>query len=101
LKKQDKNSVGKDDIEQIFAIAKIPPKNKIKNLKKEDLNEPKPGKSKPSSEDLKFSDSRGKHSQSKNRKTEKDWGSVYSPDELKIGEGGDTPDCPFDCKCCF
>lgn len=26
---------------------------------------------------------------------------VYSLDELGVGKGGDTPDCPFDCDCCF
>jgi hypothetical protein len=26
---------------------------------------------------------------------------IYSVQEMKIGLGGDTPDCPFDCQCCF
>ncbi|KAG2373294.1 hypothetical protein C9374_012283 [Naegleria lovaniensis] len=26
---------------------------------------------------------------------------VYSTDELKIGKGGNTDLCPFDCDCCF
>ena len=26
---------------------------------------------------------------------------VYSPDELNMGRGGETGDCPFDCNCCF
>lgn len=26
---------------------------------------------------------------------------VYTPEELNIGKGRDTADCPFDCKCCF
>ncbi len=27
---------------------------------------------------------------------------IYSADSLRIGQGaGDTPDCPFDCKCCY
>ena len=26
---------------------------------------------------------------------------IYTTDELKIGKGGDTEDCPFDCNCCF
>ncbi|EEB07170.1 hypothetical protein SJAG_02251 [Schizosaccharomyces japonicus yFS275] len=25
---------------------------------------------------------------------------VYDEDELRIGKGGDTPLCPFDCDCC-
>lgn len=26
---------------------------------------------------------------------------IYSKEDLKIGQGGDTSDCPFDCNCCF
>ena len=26
---------------------------------------------------------------------------IYSAADLKLGQGGDTPDCPFDCDCCF
>jgi hypothetical protein len=26
---------------------------------------------------------------------------IYLDEELKIGLGKDTPDCPFDCSCCF
>ena len=26
---------------------------------------------------------------------------IYTEEELKIGQGGDTADCPFDCNCCF
>jgi hypothetical protein len=26
---------------------------------------------------------------------------VYKAHLLKVGEGGGTPDCPFDCDCCF
>ncbi|PHJ19101.1 hypothetical protein CSUI_007066 [Cystoisospora suis] len=26
---------------------------------------------------------------------------IYSEEELKIGQGGGTPSCPFDCNCCF
>lgn len=25
---------------------------------------------------------------------------IYNEDELKMGQGGDTPLCPFDCDCC-
>jgi hypothetical protein len=32
--------------------------------------------------------------------TEEGW-KVYSYEELKFEEGGDTPDCPFDCDCCY
>ncbi len=26
---------------------------------------------------------------------------VYSTEELNIGTGGNTDQCPFDCSCCF
>ncbi|KEP64651.1 UNVERIFIED_CONTAM: hypothetical protein HHA_306195 [Hammondia hammondi] len=26
---------------------------------------------------------------------------IYTEEELGIGKGGGTPDCPFDCSCCF
>lgn len=26
---------------------------------------------------------------------------IYTPEELNIGKGGNTSECPFDCKCCF
>lgn len=26
---------------------------------------------------------------------------IYSTEDLNIGKGGDTKDCPFDCNCCF
>jgi hypothetical protein len=35
------------------------------------------------------------------RKITEDGLPVYYDSELKIGLGKDTPDCPFDCDCCF
>ncbi|EHY66030.1 hypothetical protein NEAUS04_2245 [Nematocida ausubeli] len=26
---------------------------------------------------------------------------IYTQEELKIGRGGNTPNCPIDCDCCF
>ena len=26
---------------------------------------------------------------------------IYKEKDLKIGKGGNTKDCPFDCECCF
>ncbi|GAA6026699.1 hypothetical protein JCM8202_005620 [Rhodotorula sphaerocarpa] len=46
-------------------------------------------------EEERFRDSRGTRT-----KTE-DGLPIYSTSELKIGLGGDTPLCPFDCECCF
>lgn len=44
-----------------------------------------------------WADSRGKMP----RKKTDDGFNIYSQDELRIGLGGDTADCPFDCKCCY
>jgi hypothetical protein len=38
---------------------------------------------------------------SRNRKKTEDGLPVYYDTELNIGLGKDTPDCPFDCDCCF
>ncbi|KAJ8515269.1 hypothetical protein ONZ45_g7290 [Pleurotus djamor] len=55
-------------------------------------------KSQPDSTNDSFADSRGRGSR---KKTEEGW-AVYKEDELGISnEGGDTPECPFDCTCCF
>ncbi|KDE06218.1 hypothetical protein MVLG_03497 [Microbotryum lychnidis-dioicae p1A1 Lamole] len=47
-------------------------------------------------EELKFRDSRGD-----TRKRTEEGYPIYDTKELKIGLGGGTPDCPFDCQCCF
>ena len=26
---------------------------------------------------------------------------IYKEEELNLGKGGDSPDCPLDCACCF
>jgi len=35
-----------------------------------------------------------------NRKVIDGW-KIYKEEELKIGHGGGTPLCPFDCNCCY
>jgi hypothetical protein len=35
------------------------------------------------------------------RKTTKEGFPIYSLEELKVGLGGGTPDCPFECWCCY
>lgn len=45
-----------------------------------------------------FFDSRGTNS--KRKKTEEGF-NIYHEDELRIGLGGDTENCPFDCTCCY
>ncbi|SPO25457.1 uncharacterized protein UTRI_03123_B [Ustilago trichophora] len=42
-----------------------------------------------------FTDSRGT-----TRKRTEDGLRIFTAEELKLGQGGDTPDCPFDCQCC-
>jgi len=37
---------------------------------------------------------------SKSRKVIDGW-TIYKDHELNIGQGGDTPLCPFDCDCCY
>lgn len=34
------------------------------------------------------------------RRTEEGY-RIYTAEELGIGKGGGTADCPFDCDCCF
>eukprot|EP00299_Pterocystis_sp_00344_P006190 c17976_g1_i1.p1 GENE.c17976_g1_i1~~c17976_g1_i1.p1 ORF type:complete len:104 (+),score=22.12 c17976_g1_i1:36-347(+) len=45
-----------------------------------------------------FFDSRGDGG--KRKRTEEGY-PIYTEEELRIGQGGDTPLCPFDCDCCF
>ncbi|TNV75376.1 hypothetical protein FGO68_gene3754 [Halteria grandinella] len=35
------------------------------------------------------------------RKMTEDGYKIYSLDELNVGKGGDTEQCPFDCECCY
>ncbi|KAK9904167.1 hypothetical protein WJX75_005718 [Coccomyxa subellipsoidea] len=37
----------------------------------------------------------------KARRKDADGFTIYTEDELKVGKGGKTPLCPFDCECCF
>ena len=49
--------------------------------------------------DSDFFDSRGL--KRKTRALTEDGYPIYTPSELKIGMGGGTDLCPFDCNCCF
>lgn len=42
-----------------------------------------------------------KKNDKKKGKKEIDGLKVYTTEELNLGKGGDTPDCPFDCECCY
>lgn len=46
-----------------------------------------------------WTDSKGERR--KRRPTTEEGYPIYSVQEMKIGLGGDTSDCPFDCQCCF
>ncbi|CDH51647.1 predicted protein [Lichtheimia corymbifera JMRC:FSU:9682] len=51
----------------------------------------------PPEDDDSFGDSRGK----KAKRTTEDGYPLYDVKDLRIGEGKDTPQCPFDCDCCY
>ena len=48
----------------------------------------------------KVKDKKDKPKKSGNKYTKEGY-KIYTAEELNIGMGGDTPDCPFDCNCCF
>lgn len=39
----------------------------------------------------------------RDRKNTEEGFKIYTEDELRLGDGkvGETPDCPFDCDCCY
>lgn len=89
-------------LEQIFAKKEVKAKSPLEILREPPLN----GGKKSGQQQTKativndaFFDSRGEFSRKKY--TEEGY-QIYSLTDLKVGEGkGDTPECPFDCKCCF
>lgn len=78
----------KGDLDNLF-------KTKSKAIKKVKKEEPK-AKTVPK----KPADTAGEEKAKPIRYTE-DGLRIYTAEELKIGQGGDTADCPFDCNCCF
>ncbi|KAI9292877.1 DUF1764-domain-containing protein [Neoconidiobolus thromboides FSU 785] len=106
LEKIDKSSItkninSKDNdkfIDDLFSKKKStkPKVDKIVFQEKNTLN----SKQKPIiNEEDDFFDSRG--TKGKRKLTEEGY-PIFDLKELKIGEGeGDTPLCPFDCKCCY
>ncbi|RIA92782.1 hypothetical protein C1645_764061 [Glomus cerebriforme] len=79
------SSTIKQKVEEfVFKVPAIPDKSQSAKRKLE-LND-----------DNGFSDSRG----TKSRKTTEDGLPIFDIKELNIGNGGDTPLCPFDCDCC-
>ncbi|EOB14778.1 hypothetical protein NBO_16g0063 [Nosema bombycis CQ1] len=72
------------DIDDIFKDIEKNRKNTNKQTKTDDLDE----------DDLKYLTN-------KSDRKFIDGLPIYTVEELKIGKGGDTEDCPFDCDCCY
>lgn len=85
------------EIDELFAVAKRPAPSTDDAKIKEKEKEKRPKKV--SKNDLEFTDTRGL--KSKARPLTADGLPIYTAEEMGIGTGGDTPDCPFDCQCCF
>lgn len=85
-----KKKMSKNEIDDIF--------EERKGLKKKDIISAKDENREVKEEevDSTWADSRGE----KRRKTE-DGLLIYNLDELGVGKGGDSKDCPFDCSCCY
>jgi hypothetical protein len=84
-----------NEIDDIFGDAMDKIAKQIKETKASKATEKRAA---PATEDDEFFDSRGLL----NKKRKKvDGVYVYYLDELGVGQGGGTPDCPFDCKCCY
>lgn len=88
--KQSSTKETKDEIDELFATKK--PKTTT------DTQEPSKEQSILADEDD-FTDSRGL--KKKRRPTTAEGFPIYTSIEMKVGLGGDTPECPFDCQCCF
>eukprot|EP01116_Phalansterium_solitarium_P011985 TRINITY_DN27898_c0_g1_i1.p1 TRINITY_DN27898_c0_g1~~TRINITY_DN27898_c0_g1_i1.p1 ORF type:complete len:201 (+),score=54.40 TRINITY_DN27898_c0_g1_i1:573-1175(+) len=93
---------GADDMEDIFSSAGASAKKAKRAPDTSAAQQPKTKKrpAKPVDADETFNpDSRG--TSAKARKTSEDGYKMYRLEELVSTKGGDTPDCPFDCQCCF
>ncbi|KAJ2765966.1 hypothetical protein IWQ57_004566 [Coemansia nantahalensis] len=97
LAKPARSSKKATEIDDIFA-APVPAPVKVVDASAagKPKDQPKQKQNPPADNDG-FADSRGKQS-----KYTDDGMRVFYMEDLRIGEGnGDTPDCPFDCQCCF
>eukprot|EP01128_Nolandella_sp_AFSM9_P004561 TRINITY_DN2062_c0_g1_i1.p1 TRINITY_DN2062_c0_g1~~TRINITY_DN2062_c0_g1_i1.p1 ORF type:complete len:136 (+),score=45.22 TRINITY_DN2062_c0_g1_i1:479-886(+) len=92
----------KNDIDDIFSSVKKTKGTKEKKLtykeRQAKIEEREKKKELRQKDDDFWGDSRGNNSSS--RYTEEGY-PIFTKEQLKIGEGGDTDLCPFDCKCCF
>ena len=82
-------------MDEIFG--RLKPKKKKTELKEEKVIESKEAVKK--KKKVKKKDK--KKEQSKITKRTEDGYKIYKLEDLNLGKGGNTPDCPFDCQCCF
>ncbi|DBA72190.1 hypothetical protein WJX79_010797 [Trebouxia sp. C0005] len=82
------------DIDDIFKQVRAKTQSTAKPNKKVKLA-PKPAAFQGSKDDI-FGTG-----QPKQRRFDAEGLPVYTADELNVGAGGDTDQCPFDCTCCF
>ena len=88
-KKTDKCEKGtKNEIDELFDAKKSLPR-KVEPTKEKPAAYEKDG----------LGDTRG--TRTKARSLTKDGLPVYSAEEMRIGRGGGTAQCPFDCECCY
>jgi len=92
-KSSTQKSKAADEIDELFA-AKKPSTGKPTSEPAKRHSPPMAG-----AEDEDFTDSRGL--KKKRRPTTAEGFPIYTATEMRVGQGGDTPDCPFDCQCCF
>eukprot|EP01092_Planopodium_desertum_P001475 TRINITY_DN1215_c0_g1_i3.p1 TRINITY_DN1215_c0_g1~~TRINITY_DN1215_c0_g1_i3.p1 ORF type:complete len:210 (-),score=9.22 TRINITY_DN1215_c0_g1_i3:76-669(-) len=88
---KDEHSDPEDSIDSIFAEGK---KAKGKQ-QKQDLAAKNAAKQRQIAKQILLGD------ELKKERTTEEGYKIYSAEELKIGKGGETDLCPFDCECCF
>ena len=82
----------KSEIDALFKKVKKPAKTKPEKIEKTAKPQPKGSAADPLGSGMSKGHNR--------RYTEEGW-PIYSEEELNLGKGGETADCPFDCQCCF
>lgn len=93
-----------DEIEELFAskksvAAKVESEASKKSKKDRSADVKKPKILDPLGENDDWTDTKGERK--KKRPTTAEGYPIYTAVEMRIGQGGGTPDCPFDCDCCF
>ncbi|KRX02909.1 hypothetical protein PPERSA_13163 [Pseudocohnilembus persalinus] len=96
---------GKKALDDLFAVAKVTQKIKKEKQQEKEKEEEKQIKIQQNQQKKKKIDKslpidKINASSSNRRKTEEGY-NVYTEEELKLGQGGGTKDCPFDCWCCY